>query len=259
MSAVFICTLGAAPQVVTLVLDTLIYQQVPITRVEVLHTHAEHEPACSSLKKLQQTFLEQRDYDPQILFIPQLLTNKNGPLTDVVTPQEIDGAFQTIYTIIRQHKQAGRQVHLCIAGGRKTMALFSMAAAQILFDGDDRLWHFVSPPDLLKSGAMHANHPDDIVLIPIPITAWGAFNEFSENRARAFLNILTPAERDIVLLLVREGLSNALLADRLEKSAKTVANQLSEIYRKLQQHYALPRSPDRTMLLTLLGRYSQMD
>jgi len=68
--------------------------------------------------------------------------------------------------------------------------------------------------------------------------------------------VLTPAEREVAVLLVREGLSNAALADTLGKSVKTVANQLSSVYVKLGDYFELETSPDRAMLLVLLGRYS---
>ena len=42
--AVFIATLGAEPQVVTLTLDTLLERTIPITQVVVAHTDASREP-----------------------------------------------------------------------------------------------------------------------------------------------------------------------------------------------------------------------
>ena len=45
---------------------------------------------------------------------------------------------------------------------------------------------------------------------------------------------LTPAEREVVRL-VCQGLDNAGIGRRLGKSEKTVANQLTEVYRKLHE------------------------
>ena len=68
--------------------------------------------------------------------------------------------------------------------------------------------------------------------------------------------VLTPAEREVTELLIREGLSNTALAERWGKSVKTVANQLSSVYVKLGCRFDLPETPDRTLLLVLLGSYS---
>lgn len=50
MEAIFIATLGAEPQVVTLTLDVLLGQGVPITQVVVIHTDASREPIHSAVR-----------------------------------------------------------------------------------------------------------------------------------------------------------------------------------------------------------------
>lgn len=253
--SIFLATLGAEPQVVSLALDALLAQNVPITRVEVIHTVPQYEPIRSSLQRLQHEFVANNYYGERLIFVPHLLAGETGPLTDVTTPAEMDTAFQVIYTLLRQHKYAGRSIHFCIAGGRKTMALFAMAAAQILFDSSDRVWHVVSTPKLIETKALHSDVPESVQLISIPI-AYPMRDDIS--RVQAFLRYhLTDAEREIVHLLLQEGLSNAALAARLKKSPKTVANQLSRVYAKLQAYFNLNETPDRTMLLVHLGRYSQ--
>jgi hypothetical protein len=123
----------------------------------------------------------------------------------------MDDAFQSLYTLLRQHKQAGRKIHLSIAGGRKTMALFAMAAAQILLDAHDRLWHLTSPPELIATRALHADDPDMVTLIPIPLAHWGHLRHETHSRAEHFLHsVLTPAEREVAQLLISEGLSNVI-------------------------------------------------
>jgi len=185
------------------------------------------------------------------------LAGESGPLDDVATQDEIDGAFQSFYTLLRQFKYAGDQVHLCIAGGRKTMALFAMAAAQILFGAGDQVWHLVSDPGLITSRQLHAPNPDAVSLIPVPVARWGRMRPDDASRVRMFIEtVLTPAEREVAVLLVREGLSNAALAQRLGKSVKTIANQLSSIYVKLGDYFGLENTPDRALLLVLLGTYS---
>lgn len=254
---IFIATLGAEPQVVTLALDALLASKEPISRVIVVHTAADRPPIDASLRTLQAEFLEYNYYGNQLLFIPHILADSAGPLADVATASEIEAAFQNFYTLLRQYKHAGCRLHLSIAGGRKTIALFAMAAAQIWFEGEDRVWHLISLPKLIHERALHAASPTDVTLIPVPVAHWGRMTPDDRVRARDFIeNVLTPAEREVAALLVREGLSNEVLAQRLGKRPKTIANQLTSVYDKLGVYFNLVDQPDRTMLLVLLGSYS---
>ncbi len=256
-STILVATLGAEPQVVTLALDLLLARKERIASVIVVHTTPDHEPVRSSLQSLHREFMVARSYGNEILFVPHLLAGTSGPLSDVITPTDIDDAFRSFYVLLRQHKQAGRRIHLSIAGGRKTMALFAMAAAQILFGPEDYVWHLVSDPALVTSKRLHADHPQDVTLVPVPVAHWGRLRADDRSRVHDFVeHVLTPAEREVTELLIREGLSNAALAERLGKSVKTVANQLSSVYVKLGRHFDLPETPDRTLLLVLLGSYS---
>ena len=254
---IYVATLGAAPQVVTLALDALLARGEKVGRVVVVHTAPDREPVRSSLARLRRDFVLERRYGHRILFTPHTLAGSSGPLPDVTTPDEIDDAFHSLYTLLRQHKQAGRAIHLCIAGGRKTMTLFAMAAAQILFDAQDKVWHLVSSPEFVRSQALHAAHPEQMQLLPVPVVYWRRLPHDDNSRVRDFMvNVLTPAEREVTELLVREGLSNAALAEKLGKSPKTIANQLSSVYAKLGAHFGLSDAPDRTLLLVLLGNSS---
>jgi CRISPR-associated protein Csx14 len=255
--AIFVTTLGVEPQVVTLGLDKLLSTGVSISRVIVVHTLGTQEPIRSSLDRLHEEFHLRRRYGTQLLYVPHLLTGPQGPIQDVVTTEEIDAAFQNMYALLRQHKQAGRVIHLCIAGGRKTIALFSMSAAQILFGPEDRVWHIVSHPRLLQSKQLHTENLDEVTLVSVPLAQWKRVAPKNKDQVRYFIEqVLSPAEREVTELLVREGLSNAALAERLNKSTKTVANQLTTVYAKLRDHFQLSETPDRALLLVLLGSYS---
>ncbi len=151
---ILIATLGSEPQVVTLALDKLLSAGHRISRVVVIHTQSDQEPVLSALQILHEEFVEKQHYGSRIIYAPHLLAGENGPLSDVATTREIDEAFRSVYTQLRQHKLAGRTIHLCIAGGRKTMTMFAMAAAQILFEIDDYVWHVVSSKKLIHSRQM---------------------------------------------------------------------------------------------------------
>lgn len=66
-------------------------------------------------------------------------------------------------------------IHLCIAGGRKPMAVYGMVTAQLLFDEDDRLWHLLS--EGWRPGServMHLSPGDRTWLVPVPVLYWSA-------------------------------------------------------------------------------------
>jgi CRISPR-associated protein Csx14 len=106
---------------------------------------------------------------------------------------------------------------------------------------------------------MHVQPGDRISLVPIPVLRWGtvspALTELAlredpweamqtqrsmqqaeeHRRKREFIDyMLTPAEQKLVRL-VCQGLDNAALARQLHRSEKTIANQLTSVYEKLQE------------------------
>jgi DNA-binding CsgD family transcriptional regulator len=75
------------------------------------------------------------------------------------------------------------------------------------------------------------------------------------DEARVFvLGSLTEAERRVVALLVREGLSDAQIAERLGLSRSTVGTHLEHIYNKARAHWELGEL-NRSQLVGLLNLY----
>jgi CRISPR-associated protein Csx14 len=249
---VLVATLGPEPQIVTLTLDALLARRISVNRVVIVHTHPQLPPINDSLKALHQVFVAERYYK-DILYVPHALTDAHEILADVTTPHQIEAAFGNFYALLKHHKAAGNSIHLCIAGGRKTMTIFALSVAQAILTTQDAVWHLVSSSNMIQSKAMYANNPADVQLVQVPFVNLNAENSASPQR---FLQTLMSAEREIVELLVREGLPNAILAQRLSKSPKTIANQLTGIYLKLQQYFGLSQPPDRAILLVLLGKSS---
>lgn len=274
---ILIATLGAEPQVVTLALDALLAQGKPITNVVVVHTNPSDEPIAGGLARLQQEFAEYVPYRA-ISLKSLVLTSSpdNAPLNDLLDTEEINAAFAGLYKFLHQQKSKGHGLHLLIAGGRKTMAIFAFAAAQIIFGEDDHVWHLVSDERLRQTRRLHAQPHDRIHLIEVPFVRWNYLpgtpqflavgartalaqvdtqhQQLRRRQAQAFLKQLSRAEREVVQLLVETALTNDALAARLEKSPRTIANQLSSIYRKFAVFYALPgdAAPDRTQLVAAL-------
>lgn len=249
---VLISTLGSEPQVVTLALDALIAMDIAIDRVDVVHTHPNYEPIYSALKRLQQEFVINRVYS-NIQYVTHPLMSDNGILTDVVSTQDIEDAFNSLYLLIRQHKRLGNTIHLCIAGGRKTTTVFALSVAYALFDNTDYIWHLVSHPSIIQSKVMHASK--GVQLIPVPFLNLSVDDTQKQHVLTFLSHVLTDVEREIVILMIREGLTNREIAERLHKSIKTVANQLTTIYEKMYRHFALKKPADRATLFIILQKY----
>lgn len=287
--AVFIATLGNAPQVVTLALDLLLRRQ-KLVEVCVIHTdanpaadlpHMRFSTMAETVKALDAEFQNPRplpvspgqnawqvDYPTrsgytQFVYrrvLIQRMEERPGqlpqavPVRDVETEANAHAAFRTIYQTVRTYKEQRARIHFCMAGGRKSMALFGMASAQLLFTPGDQLWHLVSRYEFMATQAMHDDR-EMARLVPIPFISLSTVNpvmgtlistgdpydvvQAQENylqlvdlsRKERFLRQLDYDEYQI-LVGVAQGLSNAEIGARLEKTlaAKTVANKLTTVY-----------------------------
>lgn len=278
--ALLIATLGTEAQVVTAALDLLLHSGEAVVELVVLHTHAPGTLIEQSLQRLEQDFNLQTPDKPHIPLRLVLLRASDGaPLPDVATPQAAQAAFSALYQQVLAAKKSGFRVHLSIAGGRKTLAVYGMAAAQMLFDEDDRLWHLFSSGDFLLSKRLHPLPQDDVHLVSIPVILWSqvsplwrGFEELQDpflavqriqqlriddrlDQARTFvLGSLTPAERRVVELLVQKGLGDEEIASRLFLSPRTVEQHLRSAYLKAQAHWQIA-DISRTQLVTLLNLF----
>jgi CRISPR-associated Csx14 family protein len=271
--ATLIATLGSEPQVITLALDLLRARGHDIGEVVVVHTAPTQDPIRSSLAKLKADLPSYKSAKPPVTFRFAPIEHEDGARpADIATEADAGAVFRTLYREVKRAKQAGRRVHLSVAGGRKVMSVYGMAVAQMLFDNDDCLWHVLSEGKLLAEKRMHPAADDDIVLIPVPALRWGSLSPARTlsktddplqafqvqqawrdaetiQRKREFLERdLTDAERELLQLLVREPMTNAALAARLHRSPSTVANQLSSIFAKFAQHFPVARI-DRAILI----------
>jgi len=277
--AALVATLGSEPQVVTAALDLLLQQGEPVNQVTVIHTvAADGTPIDAALQRLKQE-LQSPFYDSTLTttFIP--LLQDGHPLEDVETQQAARVFFRELYRCIWNLKQQGWRVHLSIAGGRKTMAVFGMAAAQLLFDEHDHLWHLFSSGDFLSSKRLHPQPSDQTHLVSVPVILWSHISpvmhplqsiddpDLAIERVRALqlnekieiarsflLGALTPAEFGVVQALVQQGLGDQQIAEALCLSPRTVEQHLRSAYRKAAVHWDL-QDVGRTQLVSLLSLY----
>lgn len=271
-----VATLGTEPQVVTLGLDELLKQGEKVSKVTVIHTDPKLSPIDKSLTLLQRVF---NDYQKEAIDMETLLLHDGVvPLADTVSSHQIQQSFEQLYQFLLNCKRNGERLHLLVAGGRKTMSLFAFAVAQILFDENDHVWYLVSDDALIETKQFHAHQSEKVSLIEIPFIRWSFLPGFLQSfllyptlhdtvthqhqkhqqmratKAQAFLKAISRAENELLVLLVNEGLSNEALAERLGKSPRTIANQLSSIYSKFAVHYGFAPhlSPDRGQVIATL-------
>lgn len=286
---VYMATLGNTPQVVTLALDWLLPHH-PFVEVCVIHTDDTAVPGRSdpntnmvhdTVKRLDKEFQKAKeipapageqawrvDYHRadryyQFTYRRVLIQREEQPpgqlttmvpVSDIETETNAQAAFRTIFQAVRRYKSQRAIIHLNIAGGRRSMSVFGMAAAQLLFTSGDHIWHLVSKNELEQTRAMH-DDGTQTSLVPIPFISLSAINPILGNlvssnnpydivqaqerylqlidlqRKEKFLRVLDHDEYQI-LVGVAQGLSNDEIGKRLKRTlaGKTVANKLTTIY-----------------------------
>jgi len=275
---ILIATLGTEPQVVSAAHQLLRQQGFVLCRVVVLHTDAGEGPIAGSVARLQEHYASLPP-ESAPLETKVIRDEHSFPVRDTVNQREVDAVFRSIYAAVAEAKQAGTRVHLLIAGGRKTMSVYGMVAAQILFSGEDRLWHLHSSGEYLRSKRMQPGEGDMVSLVEVPVIRWSAipptfFNlqQYTDpyqalervkdlqigqqlTEAKIFLEqVLTSRQAEVVEALVSENLRNDELAGTLCIQPKTVDHHLSDIYQRAREYYRMDVM-DRKVLARLLGLY----
>jgi CRISPR-associated protein Csx14 len=278
--ALLIAPVGTKPQLVTIALDLLRARGEVVQETIVLHTTLDRAANRASVARLGDEF---PDAYPDVHFRPICLCDERGiPLRDVASEPAAREAFHVLYREIKAAKQVGHRVHLSIAGGRKIIAVYAMAAAQLLFEADDRVWHIFSVPALIESKALHPQS-GEARLIRVPVLRWSEVSpvltdlmlsddpfealqrqeerlqEDALRSARLFVEQeLSPAERDVVRLVVCDGLTDAQIGEATHRSPKTVGHHLSSAYAKARAFFGLTQA-DRHTLTSLLTSYYMVE
>jgi len=174
-----VATLGGKPQVVTFTLDLLLQQHIPISEVIVVHLATTHDPRIErSIQLLKKEFRGDRYSNGQTIHFQHRVLHYNGlPLEEINDEASADEMLNELHKLILDLKERHCIVHFSISGGRLLLSLFSMSAAILSFEHEDRMWHIYTPPSLLaraKEGAiLHAAPEDGVRLIPVPLALLG--------------------------------------------------------------------------------------
>lgn len=257
---ILIATLSSEPQGVTRVLDWLLAYGYPIGEVVVVHTTgAVIQPALAAVAS---EFAA--GFYGDIRYRQVVVAGSAGPIADIRSVADTGALLQTLYRVMRQARRFNQPIHLSITSGRKTMAVYGMTAAQLLFTEQDHIWHMMAPdPSGGIDKRLHAANDEPLEMVEVPVLRWAvagtaaALLELDDpwealqrqqmlthgdqaRRVKEFLNRwLTKRERELALLLARTGLDNAGLARKLGKREQTVANQLTAVYKKFEEWQGL--------------------
>lgn len=249
--AVLVTTLGTEPSVIPIATQLLLDQGIILSTVELLHTIPTDAAIRSALASVQAAFGQHPQW-------PKLATTQL-PVRDVIAPGELSDFGNALFACLKKWLRQGYQLHLLLAGGRKSMAMVGVTTAQLLFGPEDRIWYLYSADELRLSGRYLLQGRDEARLVQIPLPpplaapVYGhaldaetpdearrlLAAQVSEQRRRFVEEELTAAERAVARCVVEDVAKVADIAARLHKSPKTVTNQLTSIYAKLEAFFGL--------------------
>src|SRR5207247_5671824 len=140
MEYILIASLGESPVVVTAMYNLLTkQQQVPITRLVVLHTQGQDELIPLALDLIRESLPNECRVDSELL----LLEDAEGTITKDADSEKASYSFlHTLYWLLDNAEKAGDSVYLSLAGGRKDMSAL-MVILVPLFPSVKKLYHLI--------------------------------------------------------------------------------------------------------------------
>jgi CRISPR-associated protein Csx14 len=259
--------MAGGPQIVTFAMDELLRGGERITEAIVVHLAPQADPLTGqALVKLAAEFTDDfyAGRPCRLRFYP--VRHGVERLDDVYDEATANVAWSAVHELMATLKTEGRRLHVCIAGGRRLLALLAMSAAMLHFDHQDRLWHMYTPAEFIeraRDGAiMHARPGDGMRLIQVPLMPWGAYfpglraltqatpaqvidaqtrwlDGAERARCRAVVERLTPRQLD-VLRAFAAGYGPQEVAERLSISLKTVDTHKTAVLGECRVAWALP-------------------
>jgi len=247
MPTVYVATLGQRPEAITVAFD-LLSERFRYDALAVLHT----EPTTSGIADAYAALRSvcARDYPGLPLRCHEITHADGTPLLDINDQLSAEAYHRGVLEALYNYRRDGWHIHLMLAGGRKAMSIYAMLAASLLFEPPrDRVWTVLSPEQMLAQlGQFHIppGLRDQVQLVELPLrpariapgTDIALLLARPPSQAAAFLAKLSPAEREVAELLVRNPYaSNKELAERGRKSVKTIESHLRAIYIKFDTYF----------------------
>jgi CRISPR-associated protein Csx14 len=174
-----ICTLGGQPQVITFALDWLLRRGEQISDVFVFHLSPGDGRLEHSLHCLHRAFAGNR-YNRRECRFRAIPVKQGGRLLPAISTEvEAEAVRQAVFALVADLKQAGRTLHLCIAGGPRMMGLMTLSAAGLFCGHADKVWHMHTDPAFRaqanEGAVMHDDSGEQVRLVPVPLVPWGSY------------------------------------------------------------------------------------
>jgi CRISPR-associated protein Csx14 len=254
--SVMVATLGGQPQVITFALDELIARGFYVREVIVLYLSAEGSRVNRALDRLLAEFEGDHYQGRPCRLRPIPIRSGLARLPDIRSDQDAIITSEVLRDLMVDLKRQYQQLHVCLSGGRRMMALLLVPLAMTTLGYGDRLWHMYTPDEFQAQARdgkiMHARPEDGVRLIQVPFVPLGALgglttldppgprlDETEWQRCRAVWNTLSPRQRDVLRLLA-SGLTPQQVAEKLSISIKTFNSHNSKILAECRLTWALP-------------------
>ena len=263
-----VVTLGGQPQVVTLALDALLAQGVPVSELILLYLSPENARIQNALQKISAEFVDGHYGQQPMRYRPYPIRNGPHRLRDIHDEADANAAWDTVNQLISRLKSERRTLHICISGGRRILGLLTMSAAMLHFGHQDVLWHMYTPDEIRRQadeGAiMHLPPDSGFRLIRVPMMPWGSYfpalrelarphlptedvlagprrilDRAEAARCTAVLHQLTDRQKEVLAAFGR-GLNPQQVAEELFISIKTVDTHKTVILAECRNVWDLP-------------------
>jgi CRISPR-associated protein Csx14 len=263
-----VATLGGQPQVVTLALDALLAQGVPVSELILLYLSPENNRIQNALQKVTAEFVDGRYGERPLRYQPYPIRTGTHYLRDIHDEADANSAWDAVHQLVAKLKTERRTLHICISGGRRILGLLTMSAAMLHFGHQDVLWHMYTPDDIRsradEGAIMHLPSDSGFRLIRVPMMPWGSYfptlrelaqphlptddvlagprrllDRAEAGKGTAVLHRLTDRQKE-VLMAFAEGLNPQQVAEKLFISIKTVDTHKTVILAECRNIWNLP-------------------
>ena len=155
MKKILVCMTGMSPQVVTETIYALARRPVPFfpDEIRLVTTLEGWDLACKNLLDAERGHLLRlvRDLSlslkPESVSLVRLCRRSGDPLADIRTVEDNEDAADGIMTLVREiTADPNKELHLSLAGGRKTMGFYAGYAFSLFSRPQDRLSHIMVSP-----------------------------------------------------------------------------------------------------------------